>query len=156
MKDNESKQFARISLILAILVIGVFGITTYQVIKNPQSLKNEYTIPMNFTKLEVQRTPEEKEQGLQNRQELCNQCGMLFVWDDAQVLNFWMLNTFVPIDIIYLDKDNVVKTIISKPEVNNSQKMYSSLVPVNKALEIPSKRTEELNIKVGTKLLFDY
>jgi uncharacterized protein len=156
MNNTESKGFTKIMLILSILVFGTFGLATYYVTKNPNSLKSEYTIPMNFEKLEVQKTTEERELGLQNRTELCNKCGMLFVWEEAQVLNFWMLNTFVPIDIIYLDEANFVKTIISKPELNNSSKTYSSLVPVTKALEIPSKRTAELNIKVGTKLLFDY
>jgi uncharacterized protein len=156
MTNNDSKGFLKIMIVLTALVLSIFGFVTYQVYKNPASLKNEYSIPMNFEKLEVMRTSEERELGLQNRQELCLKCGMVFVWDQPQVLNFWMLNTFVPIDIIYLDNNNIVKTIIRKPDLNNSEKTYSSLVPVYKALEIPTKRTNELNIQVGTKLLFDY
>jgi uncharacterized membrane protein (UPF0127 family) len=156
MTNNDSKGFLKIMIVLITLVLGIFGLATYYVYKNPAGIKNEYSILMNFEKLEVMKTVEERQLGLQNRKELCNKCGMLFLWEEPQVLDFWMLNTFVPIDIIYLDNNNIVKTIIRKPELNNAEKTYSSLVPVNKALEIPTLRTNELNIQVGTKLLFDY
>ncbi len=52
---------------------------------------------------EVARTNEEREQGLMYRQELADGTGMIFVFDDAAVRSFWMQNTYVALDIAYLD-----------------------------------------------------
>jgi uncharacterized protein len=137
-------------LIFALISVGITMLNT----KAPNQMSKD--VKMNFQKLELMLTPEDQAQGLQNRTELCNQCGMVFVFPEEQVLNFWMKNTLVPIDIIYLDSDNKVLNRVIKPELNNIEKTYTSIVPAKKALEIPSSRADELNIRVGDRLLFDY
>jgi uncharacterized protein len=137
-------------LIFAFISVGVTLLNT----KAPNQTNRD--VKMNFQKLEVMLTPADQEQGLQNRTELCNLCGMVFVFPEEQVLSFWMKNTLVPIDIVYLDKDNRVVSRIIKPQLNNVDKTYSSIIAAKKALEIPSSRADELNIRVGDRLLFDY
>jgi uncharacterized protein len=154
MNMNMKKLFVLSLLLSIILTISIAFYLTQS--ENDKDITALGRIDMQFSKLEVMRTRQEQEQGLQNRTELCNTCGMIFVWDNDQILNFWMKNTLVPIDIIYLDKDNKVVTIIKRPKLNTEDNTYSSIYPVRKALEIPTIRSDELKIQVGDILLFDY
>lgn len=59
----------------------------------------------------VARTEEEKECGLQNVIELDSDEGMLFIYDQPQTLEFWMHDTEIPLDIIFIDEDWEVKSV---------------------------------------------
>lgn len=59
----------------------------------------------------VARTEEEKERGLQDVIELDDDEGMLFVYDTPQTLEFWMHETSLPLDIIFIDEDWEVKSV---------------------------------------------
>lgn len=59
----------------------------------------------------VALTEEEKEQGLQDVEEMSENEGMLFVYDEPQILSFWMHNTEIPLDIIFIDEDWIVRYV---------------------------------------------
>ena len=59
----------------------------------------------------VAKTEEEKERGLQDVVELESNEGMLFVYDEPQELSFWMHETEIPLDIIFIDEDWEVKSV---------------------------------------------
>lgn len=59
----------------------------------------------------VARTEEEKERGLMNVIELEPNEGMLFVYDTPQTLEFWMHETEIPLDVIFIDEDWEVKSV---------------------------------------------
>lgn len=52
----------------------------------------------------VAETEEEKEQGLQNETELPQDSGLLFVYDKPQEVSFWMQDTLIPLDIVFIDE----------------------------------------------------
>jgi len=60
--------------------------------------------------IEVANTADEIEQGLMHRRKMDQNKGMLFIFPDMQPRGFWMKNTHIPLDIIYVDAD---KTIVS-------------------------------------------
>jgi uncharacterized membrane protein (UPF0127 family) len=63
-------------------------------------------LPDGFkVRAELARTPEEQSRGLMFRKGLKEERGMLFVFADAGEKSFWMKNTFVELDIVFLDKD---------------------------------------------------
>ena len=98
---------------------------------------------------EVARTPAEREQGLMYRESLAKGKGMLFVFSDSQIRSFWMKNTFIPLDIAYLDAElRIVEIQAMEPESTTS---LPSALPAMFALEVPLGWFEEMGISVGAR-----
>ena len=61
--------------------------------------------------LEVAVTDEEKEKGLMNRPSLAENRGMVFVFRPARQITFWMKDTLIPLDMIFINKGKIVKIV---------------------------------------------
>ena len=83
------------------------------------------TVKLN---VELARTNAEHGMGLMYREKLPENHGMLFVFNDKDVMNFWMHNTPEPLDIIFVAQDGSIATI--KPGAALSDDIISSEVPV--------------------------
>lgn len=67
--------------------------------------------------VEVAKTDEEKEKGLSNIYYLSDDEGMLFIYDEPQEVSFWMKDTFIPLDIIFInDEEEVISVHKGVPE----------------------------------------
>jgi uncharacterized protein len=98
---------------------------------------------------EVARTPEQRERGLMYRESLSPGRGMLFVFPDAQIRSFWMRNTFIPLDIAYLDESlRIVDIRAMEPEDEGT---YPSARPAMFALEVPRGWFDQAGIQVGAE-----
>ena len=64
----------------------------------------------NFA-VEVARTPEEQEHGLMGRTSLPKDGGMLFPFDPPKIATFWMKNTLIPLDMIFIRADGTIDRI---------------------------------------------
>ena len=62
--------------------------------------------------VEVARTEEEKERGLQNVTELPENQGMIFCYDEPEDVSFWMDQTLIPLDIIFIDDDYEISKVV--------------------------------------------
>lgn len=61
-------------------------------------------------------TDEEKEQGLQNKSELSENAGLLFIYDEPQEVGFWMVDTEIPLDVVFIDEyDEVISVSYGEP-----------------------------------------
>lgn len=98
-------------------------------------------------KVELAVTPEEQQQGLMFRRSLGPNDGMLFTYQTAQDVAFWMKNTFIPLDMIFIRADGRIARIAQATP--HSLQPVPSLEPVVAVLEIRSGRSAELGIREG-------
>ena len=95
-------------------------------------------------------TDEEKSRGLMFKKKLSNSNGMIFFYKKPKIVNFWMKNTFIPLEIIFINSE---KRIISiKNGVPFSKTNISSDFPVIAVIEVPKNCSKKIGIKVGDKL----
>lgn len=96
---------------------------------------------------EVAATAEERAEGLMYRDDVPDGTGMLFVFEDSQPRSFWMANTYVPLDIAYMDPSyRIVDIIAMEPLVTDS---YPSDAPAMFGLEVRQGWFAEQQIGVG-------
>lgn len=80
-------------------------------IKEERSDLVEITIGDKNYKVEIADTPEKQKQGLMGRESLPKDQGMLFVYDEPQKVSYWMKDTTIPLDIIFIDDDMEVQSV---------------------------------------------
>lgn len=102
-------------------------------------------------RVEVARTSAEQARGLMYRRELAPDAGMLFVNRRARVANFWMKNTFIPLDMIWIAERRGEYRVVGVHEnaVPHSTASISSNVPVIATLEVPGGTAARLGIGPG-------
>jgi hypothetical protein len=101
--------------------------------------------------VEVVDTPESRQKGLMFRQSLAKDAGMLFDFRQEQLTSFWMQNTFIPLDMVFIGADGVVKTIHVNARPHDTTSIPSE-VPVRFVLEIPGGRSVEIGLKPGDRI----
>ncbi len=101
--------------------------------------------------LEVARSSQKQEYGLMNRTNISVNSGMLFIFDDETQRNFWMKNTLISLDIIYLDKNLKVVQLYKSTRPNQTLETYSSKIPSQFTIEVNSGWSENHNLKIGDK-----
>lgn len=98
---------------------------------------------------ELARTAEQRQMGLMYRESLEPGRGMLFVFSDSQTRGFWMANTYIPLDIAYLDANlRIVDIQAMEPETTDP---YNSARPAMFALEVLQGWFAERGIEVGAE-----
>jgi uncharacterized membrane protein (UPF0127 family) len=101
--------------------------------------------------VEVARSQEEQAQGLMNRQSLAPDRGMIFPMEPPRQASFWMKNTLIPLDIIFVRADGTIANI-AENTVPLSLEPVVSVEPVAAVLELAGGRTAELGIKAGDRV----
>jgi uncharacterized membrane protein (UPF0127 family) len=101
--------------------------------------------------VEVVDTPATRAEGLMFRQSLADDAGMLFDFKETRPVSFWMQNTFIPLDMIFIAADGTVETVHvnARPQDPTS---ISSQVPVQFVLEIPGGRSVEIGLQPGDRV----
>jgi hypothetical protein len=86
-------------------------------------------------RVEVARSPEERQKGLMHREELGEYEGMLFVFERDRHLSFWMKNTEIPLSIAFISADGTIREIRELEPL--SERSVRSSRAVRYALELP-------------------
>jgi uncharacterized protein len=121
----------------------------------PTFLNPYLTINNTRINLSIADTPTKEIQGLSGQKSLEKDAGMLFVFKEKQVRNFWMKNMNFPLDIVWIDSDKIVKISADLPaESEHPKNLYSSDIPVDRVLELNAGFCENNKIKVSDSLQY--
>ena len=104
--------------------------------------------------VEVARTPEETEQGLMFRETLPPGKGMIFLFTDGLAHRFWMKNTMIPLDIVWMDTNGKVIFVSANTPPCRSDPCpnYGPEAPTPVVLEIAAGMAEKEGVAVGASL----
>ncbi|MCF6216810.1 MAG: DUF192 domain-containing protein [Emcibacter sp.] len=101
--------------------------------------------------VEIAQSFEQRARGLMFRRKMPEKNGMLFLFENNQMVTMWMENTYIPLDIIFLNAKGIIMHIV-KSTVPESRDYINSTVPVISVLEVNGGVTDNLNIQVGDKI----
>jgi uncharacterized membrane protein (UPF0127 family) len=101
--------------------------------------------------VEIADEPDERAQGLMYRQSLANNAGMLFVYSQPQPVEFWMKNTPLSLDIVFVRDDGTIARIADHT-TPLSEDLIPSGEPVRGVLEVKAGTMHQLGVTVGDRV----
>jgi len=154
-------------LIIAIVIFSFLFFYSAEILISLNSQQSPSGYPLgrvcmkgNCFSVELATTEAQREQGLIYRKELDKNKGMLFIFDKEDIYPFWMKNTLIPLDMIWIDSNNKVVFISQNvqpclPAQAGKSLICPSVVPQTKAkyvLEINAGICEQINLKLGDEI----
>ncbi|MBI2658319.1 DUF192 domain-containing protein [Candidatus Woesearchaeota archaeon] len=98
----------------------------------------------------------ERANGLMFREGLDENDGMLFVFDEEKAQTFWMKNTLMPLDIIFINEElEIVDIKYAVPCLQDPCPLYKSSRPATYVLEVGGNFTAKKGIDIGDKILLN-
>ncbi|MCX5480173.1 DUF192 domain-containing protein [Kaistia geumhonensis] len=101
--------------------------------------------------IEWATTPDERSRGLMYRKDMPKDHGMLFDFETDQTVGFWMRNTYLPLDMLFIDATGVIKRI-EHNATPLSDRLIPSGAPVRYVFEINGGRADALGISEGDRV----
>jgi uncharacterized protein len=116
-----------------------------------QTLEIASKTGVHVFQVEMAITPEEKERGLMYRRELPEGQGMLFDFQFDQNVAFWMKNTYIPLDMLFIRGDGRILRIAENTEPLSERNIPSG-GPVRAVLEVIGGTAKKLGIAAGDRV----
>lgn len=105
--------------------------------------------------IEIANSPYERQTGLMYRTILEKNQGMLFIFDKESFLTFYMKNTYIPLDLIFINDNKEIVSIYKNSKPNNTSSISSKL-PSKYVLEVNEGFCENYNLKIGDKINYKF
>src|SRR4051812_43972261 len=103
--------------------------------------------------VELATTPAQLEQGLMFRRSLAPDSGMLFDFRQPSPVSMWMKNTFIPLDMLFIDNSGRIINIAERA-VPQSLDTIAAAAPARAVLELNGGTAARLGIKPGDRVVF--
>jgi hypothetical protein len=101
--------------------------------------------------VELAREPEARARGLMYRTRMPDNQGMLFSWSEEQIQTFWMHNTCIPLDMLFIAKDGLIVGILEQiPTLNDRPR--SVACPVLHVLEVNAGWSRKHGVRAGQRV----
>jgi uncharacterized membrane protein (UPF0127 family) len=138
---------------LALIFFGLFAVVNG--IISLTDNKTRLIAPDNIITIEVVDTDEARQMGLSGRTRIDDKEGMLFVFDDPSTTNcFHMKDMLFSIDMIWLDEDKQVVTVIEGVAPDSFPEPFCPTEGAKYGLEVSDGNANDLGITEGVKLRF--
>jgi uncharacterized membrane protein (UPF0127 family) len=165
-----------IGILIALAAVGFYFYWYYYRVPSPTY---NVKIKDKLFNLEIADTTEERTLGLMNRKYLREDGGMLFIFEKTGWYPFWMKNTYIPLDIIWLNENKEVVHIKEEAQpcastsddltINPLTRTFNkvkqnipfvcdTILPVGMSkyvIELKSGKVKEIDLKIGDKTEFD-
>ncbi|VAX18590.1 hypothetical protein MNBD_IGNAVI01-2836 [hydrothermal vent metagenome] len=170
-KKKQSKVFQIIGVVLIIgLLLYLAFANLFNQNNNEKTAVKSYTT-IDFVKngeltfltsddkyiskidIEIAEDDDARTQGLMYREKMKKNQGMLFIFPYESMQSFWMKNTVIPLDMIFVNKNNEIVTI-RKNAVPFDTGHYASTKPAQFVIEVNAGYTDSLGIKVSDKIVW--
>jgi uncharacterized membrane protein (UPF0127 family) len=134
------------TLALIVLVIAIFMRSVSA--EGFQTLKIVTASGTHEFQVEIAKDDATRALGLMNRRFMPRDHGMLFEFDRDEPVTFWMKNTYIPLDMIFISPTGIVTNIVAKTEPL-SERVIPSGPPCVAVLELNGGAAAEIGLKVG-------
>lgn len=116
-------------------------------------IENEAGERLNFD-VYLALTPEQQRRGLMFIRHLPERTGMLFVYDEPRILSIWMKNTYIPLDLLFVDADGRVESIVHNATPLSLDSRPSKW-PAKYVLELNGGSAIRFNIGTRSRLIWE-
>lgn len=150
----------KLGFFVIFLFLGLVILSGGLLLSKNQSINNASTIklyaPNKVLDVETAKTDGERKIGLSNRASLKKSSGMLFYFDQPSTENcFWMKDTMIPLDMIFLDSSKKIVTVHSNVEPSTYLENFCPQKEAKYGLEINAGKSQEFGLNVGAIVQFD-
>lgn len=150
MKSNKLKI-----IIVCSIIIGLATGLSFS--PNLKIWHPEICINNSCFNIEIASTPKHHAQWLMNVKYLAAESGMLFVFDKEDTYSFWMKNTLIPLDMIWIDQNHTIVDIqTATPCITKQCETYWGKERASYVLEINGGLSKKLWISKGQKVQIKY
>jgi uncharacterized membrane protein (UPF0127 family) len=139
--------------IIYFLIILFLLFLAYRLFSSPTSTPENITVNLKNTPfhLEVAKTISQKAKGLSNRSSLCPDCGMIFLFNSDGIQPFWMKDTLIPLDMIWVNSQGQIVSIqtanVEPPDTPITQfTIYKNDQPARYVIELNAQTSEKLGL----------
>lgn len=104
--------------------------------------------------VEIVRTEADRARGLSGRHDLCNTCGMLFVFDTPGFYSFWMKDMYFDIDIIWISHGKIVHLSENVNHKGGVNEVINTPCRVTDVLEVPAGYISSNSVMIGQSVRY--
>jgi uncharacterized membrane protein (UPF0127 family) len=142
-------------LLLAVLAVAVpataLSSTSFQ--RGTATIRAATGAPRVVLKVELARTPAERERGLMNRRSLAAKAGMVFLYSEAHRGGYWMKDTLIPLDIAFYDaRGRILRIFTMQPCRRDPCRIYDPKVAYRAALEVNAGSFRRWHVQAGDRI----
>ncbi len=172
MKLKKKKSMGLLlSILIVAIVVGTLIYISSKKEKNPVIFQSEsLEIPfkqqgslaflstqtgdtISVIDIEIADNDQRRARGLMYRKSIPENAGMLFIHDKPDILSFWMKNTYIPLDMVFVDAEKTIVTIHANTQPLREWS-YASTQPALYVVEVNAGYCAKNNIAEGDKIEF--
>ena len=134
-------------VLVAVCIVAITALVIYEITCEEKKIK----VADSFVFVEIANTDSEREKGLSNRKHLKENKGMLFIFDEPDRYGFWMKDTLIPLDILWINNGEVVH-IEENVRPESFPNVYRPDELATKVLEVNAGWVSKNKVLIGSKV----